>query len=443
MCMCVYDRVCMPGILISAALFICSPTTAFAALMGSLVGNATALGLGGSSAAIASGLYGYNSSLTSACLFGMFFSPTSFTLWISILAAVFSTVITFFVEGLFAPFGLPAVTMSFCLTALSFNLMQGATPKMIPVPLDSMTVPEEHYERVSTIRRVFMVFAVILQNDNSSSLFERYMASKNRHLLKCHLPCPTSMFGCLKASTGGLKMKTFVRQPSIGGISRLEEKFKRATSLFNALGGDVDGILEPHAFKITLAAAGLDLPKTKFLLSVFEAMMPPRATGLKGLRLEDWCEYIDMLVSLSTLFDDIMVLLCYADFDGSGGLDADELQKTQESLNMDLISQDDLTRFVLACGAENADDDVTVDQIIQMVVMTFLRSRRSELSNLSNRGNSDRDLSEMYREMSMGRSVSLPDLNLEPADQLTNMENNEGTTRQIMGFVVLRDTTQC
>jgi hypothetical protein len=126
-------------------------------------------------------------------------------------------------------------------------------------------------------------------------------------------------------------MKTFLHQPSIGGIiSLLEQKFKRATSLFNALGGDMDGILEPHAFKNSLAAAGLDLLKAKFVLSIFKAMMPPRATGLKGLRLEDWCEYIDMLVSLSTLFDDIMVLLCNADSDGSGGLDADELQKTQE-----------------------------------------------------------------------------------------------------------------
>ena len=209
----------------------------------------------------------------------------------------------------------------------------------------------------------------------------------------------------------------------------------------------MDGILEAHDFKITLAASGLDPPKTKFLLSVFQAMMPPRATGLKGLRLEDWCEYIDMLVSLSTLFDDIMVLLCYADFDGSGGLDADELQKTQESLNMRLISEDNLTRFVLACGAENADDDVTVDQIIQMVVMTFLRSRRSELSNLSNRGNSDRDLSEMYREMSTNlhgplRARQGPPV-AEPADQLSNTENIEGNQRQIMGFVVLHAASEC
>ena len=40
-----------------------------------------------------------------------------------------------------------------------FSSHQGATPKMVPVPLAQMTVPEDHYERDQTIRRALMAMA--------------------------------------------------------------------------------------------------------------------------------------------------------------------------------------------------------------------------------------------------------------------------------------------
>jgi hypothetical protein len=45
------------------------------------------------------------------------------------------------------------------------------------------------------------------------------------------------------------------------------------------------------------------------------------------------------------------------------GLDVTELLETQKSLCLDLLSQAQLTDFVLACGAEDEDDDVAIDQV--------------------------------------------------------------------------------
>ena len=112
------------GVIIAAGIFICSPITAFAALMGSLVGTATAIATGAPITAIASGLYGYNSSLTFGCIFGMWFCPSRVTLVVSIFAAVLATVMTDFMSGIFAPFGLPAATLPFCICALLFDLIQ-------------------------------------------------------------------------------------------------------------------------------------------------------------------------------------------------------------------------------------------------------------------------------------------------------------------------------
>ena len=112
------------GVIITAGILICSPITAFAALMGSLVGSATAIATGAPIAAIASGLYGYNSSLTFGCIFGMWFCPSKMTLVVAISAAALAAVMTDFVSGIFAPIGLPAATLPFCICALLLDLIQ-------------------------------------------------------------------------------------------------------------------------------------------------------------------------------------------------------------------------------------------------------------------------------------------------------------------------------
>jgi urea transporter len=112
------------GIIITVGLFICSPITAFAALMGSLVGTSTALLTGAPVGAVASGLYGYNASLTFAALFGMWFCPSVITFAMSVFAAMLSNLLTDFVSGIFSPFGLPAATLPFCLCILLFDLIQ-------------------------------------------------------------------------------------------------------------------------------------------------------------------------------------------------------------------------------------------------------------------------------------------------------------------------------
>lgn len=168
------------GVIITTGIALCSPVTAFAAVMGSLVGTATALVTGAPVSAIAAGLYGYNSSLTFGCIFGMWFCPSAVTFCVSTFAAVLATVVTDFVSGMFAPYGLPAATLPFCFCALLFDLIQGSTPMMMPVPLAQMTVPEDHLERDQTIRRALRAMAAIIKDEKSGDLFRFYMRSAGK-----------------------------------------------------------------------------------------------------------------------------------------------------------------------------------------------------------------------------------------------------------------------
>jgi len=326
------------GVIITAGIFICSPITAFAALMGSLVGTATAIATGAPITAIASGLYGYNSSLTFGCIFGMWFCPSRVTLVVSIFAAVLATVMTDFMSGIFAPFGLPAATLPFCICALLFDLIQGATPKMVPVPLAQMTVPEDHYERDQTIRRALMAMAAIINQDKSDEFLRPYLPSRNKVI-----------------------------------SDQKQRDHERASRLFHALDESGDGVLEVEEFGSMLEAAGVPASKSTLLLKVFAEVTPPNASGLA---LAEWRAYIDVVVITGSLIADLKTFLEYADLDSSGGLDVTELLETQKSLCLDLLSKAQLADFVIACGAEDEDDDVPIDQIISNVVIAFLQRQR-------------------------------------------------------------------
>ena len=90
-------------IVITVGILLCSPTSAVAAILGSLVGNAMALLVGAPAAAFAAGLYGYNISLTFTCIFGTWFCPSPMSLALATLAVSLATIVTDFVSAAFTP----------------------------------------------------------------------------------------------------------------------------------------------------------------------------------------------------------------------------------------------------------------------------------------------------------------------------------------------------
>ena len=167
----------LSGALITLGLCVCSPFAAAAALCGSLVGNLFALLIGSDSAAIAAGLYGYNASLSFVQLFGMFYAPSITSFILGAFSSCLSVVLQDCVAAFFAPYGLPAATVPFCLCALVFQLLQGATTKVMPVPLASMTVPEDHNQRANAIKRTYRLLAALILKDDRGleTAFARYI----------------------------------------------------------------------------------------------------------------------------------------------------------------------------------------------------------------------------------------------------------------------------
>ena len=138
---------------------ICSPISAFFALIGSAISTLTALGLGASSASVYAGLWGYSAVLSSIAVGGMFFvmnSVSSFSY--AVLASIFSAVIHGAVASFMAPFGLPALTFPFNVVAWIWCLAGNQMGGLFPVEITAITIPEDHIKRVSLIQKMTSKF---------------------------------------------------------------------------------------------------------------------------------------------------------------------------------------------------------------------------------------------------------------------------------------------
>lgn len=111
----------LSGLLILAGIGLCSPVCMALVWLGSAVGSATALLLGGSPFVIYKGLWGFNPALTCCAIGGGIFGVRG---PLQLAAAVFGAAVTVFLQfsmaGLLAPGGLVTFTCPFCFVTLLF-----------------------------------------------------------------------------------------------------------------------------------------------------------------------------------------------------------------------------------------------------------------------------------------------------------------------------------
>ncbi|KAJ1479268.1 urea transporter-domain-containing protein [Baffinella frigidus] len=133
------------GGVISGALFLCSPTAALAALVGSAIGAFTALAMQAPVEGIYAGLWGYNAVPGCMAIGGVFFYPSRTAAVLACLCAITCAYTGGLLAVVMHPLGLPSGTLPFCFGTLLFALLQESVPSLEPVPLSDITTPENHY----------------------------------------------------------------------------------------------------------------------------------------------------------------------------------------------------------------------------------------------------------------------------------------------------------
>lgn len=133
------------GVLIIVGILFCSRIAAGFALLGSVIGMLVGLGLGADGYYVFNGFWGFNSFDACLAIAGVFYVLTWRSGLLGALCAVFAAVLFGAITSFLAPWGLPAMTLPFCVATLTFVLLHNATPQLLSwVDPGEITTPEEH-----------------------------------------------------------------------------------------------------------------------------------------------------------------------------------------------------------------------------------------------------------------------------------------------------------
>ncbi|MGA9521914.1 MAG: urea transporter [Myxococcaceae bacterium] len=136
------------GILIVAGLCVASRIVALFAVIGSAAGLLCGIALGGDGVAVYHGLWGYNSALSAAAVGGVFLVLGARSTIYAVACAVATAVLYAAMAFVGSRFGVPALTLPFCIATSVFLLIPRATDAFRAVPLAAVTTPEEHLRRI-------------------------------------------------------------------------------------------------------------------------------------------------------------------------------------------------------------------------------------------------------------------------------------------------------
>ena len=101
------------GCVITVGLALCSPLSAIMAVLGSIIGIATALCMQVPLSAVYAGLWGYNAVLGTQAIGGMFFLPNAKAMALAVMCGVMCAYTGGLLSAVFAPTGLPTLTLPY------------------------------------------------------------------------------------------------------------------------------------------------------------------------------------------------------------------------------------------------------------------------------------------------------------------------------------------
>lgn len=143
------------GILVLVGVFLYSRISFVMAVAGAIVGYSTSILVGTTKGPLIAGLWAYNSVLTAIAIGGVFVSPNSaVSIFFALIASFFSTLLFGVCQTFLQPWGLPALTLPFCIATIVFMLPQKKWKSFHHIPLNAITYPEEHFD----VRNSFVLY---------------------------------------------------------------------------------------------------------------------------------------------------------------------------------------------------------------------------------------------------------------------------------------------
>mmetsp|Transcript_14766 Transcript_14766/g.30256 ORF Transcript_14766/g.30256 Transcript_14766/m.30256 type:complete len:785 (-) Transcript_14766:94-2448(-) len=399
------------GVLVLVGIMLCSRISAVAAFVGSLVGTAVAALVGEDAAAIENGLYGFNSSLTLTAMV-MFYVPSLGSVSFGIVASVVTVFVQLALAETLRVYGLPFMTLPFCLAALVFIVIQGTTSNVISVPLSSMTTPEDHLKRVKRLSAGFdLLFGAIRSSSYKGDLrkswksvvgykkggTKRMTSVLEEYDEEVHgVEESGGFFNCCKQLFGSSSRESRIKniqqsfRMSVAMKNRAPRDEKISYSrMFTYIDKNDDHEITKSQFEEFLRSFGLD--DEVGLDFALEAFLLMDLDGSGDIDLDEFIAFAKISRHMPAIRSLIVKFFDFVDVNGDQAVEIAELDSACQYLNLPPISDDDRGSLNALC---NGDDELEFDMIVNFVTIFKLKSIIKEYQE---KGDSGHNLDESLR----------------------------------------------
>jgi urea transporter len=340
------------GILVLVGIMICSRISALAALLGSGIGAGVSALVGCDRDLIENGLYGFNPSLTMTSML-MFYVPSVGSVIMGIIASIITVFIQLALATSFEPWGLPVMTLPFCLAALAYIVIQGTATNVISVPLSSMTTPEDHLKRVLRLSKGFDLLLGAIKSSDHTTCHDRSVKTMARRLEKGR--------SSRRLSVTGL---SFAKKNSF-----LEEEEDTIGFMFKHIDADKKYAITKSQFKRFLQDVGLaDEVGLDFACKAFDLMDLDHSGDI----------YFDEFIAFSQISKHmpeirrlIIKFFNFVDVNGDHSIKICELDGARSYLGLPPLSGEDQERLHSLCNEAN---ELDFDAIVNFVTIFKLKS---------------------------------------------------------------------
>lgn len=353
------------GVLVLLGIAVCSRISAVAAFTGSALGAATALAVGVPGSAIELGMFGFNASLSVTAMF-MFYSPSIGAGVLATMAGVATVFTQQALATMLEPFGLPFLTLPFCLVGLPFIIIQGTTSIVVAVPLSSMTIPEDHFRTVSVLEDGFSFLKECLDTDTERP--RRLSRARSREMTKS-----LSRLNVLisetdrEADEGNKVMKRFFC--FIGTDPDAEIKAS-ALALFKKL--DINKMHSIHiddVVKVLQQAGLVDKESLHFARLILDLVDSDESLTI------DKHEFVAFAVvgaSIDTIRHQLLKFFAFVDEDGNGKVAFDEINHGLEYLGQPRLTAEESDMLLELTHTEG--DEIDVIDLLNVLTIAKMTS---------------------------------------------------------------------
>jgi urea transporter len=347
------------GFFVLAGICVSSRIAAGVALFGSFIGSGVALATGVNPALVEAGLYGYNASLSVTALF-TFYCPSKGTTILAILAGVMTVVAQQALSALLEPFGLPVLTLPFCIIALPFIILQGTTSSVVAIPLPQLTVPEDHLHRVRALEEGVNFLKECLHPEEKR--FYGFRMLKNIRKIDKAMQSDTNSKVKKGDKASGYDMVNFVR-------------------IFDALKEPCSTTLTVQSFTKALSQSGLsDAVGRRFATLVFNLMDLDHSKS-KSVDEKQFIALCLVSCAVTTIRRKISEFFHFVDVDSDGWIDFEKLDSALEYLGQSALSADEQEYLITMTGTE--DDEMEVVDLINLLTAHKLKTTIEAYRNSS------------------------------------------------------------